>query len=192
MLTARDVVTFWLDEVSPQQRFTVDPALDQTIRDRFGAAWESAAEGGLGVWLTDAEGALGYVILVDQFSRNMFRDDPRAFSTDPSARAATAMAVNKGWDREVRADGRAFFYMPLMHSEDLADQDRCIELVAERLPEDPGTLLHARCHREIIRSFGRFPFRNAALGRESSPEERAFLDEGGYGALVRRFQDSES
>lgn len=187
MLTAKDVVTFWLDEVSPGQRFTVDPELDKTIRDRFGDAWESAAEGGLGVWLTDAQGALGYIILVDQFSRNMFRDDPRAFSTDPNARAATRMAINKGWDMEIAQSARAFIYMPLMHSEDIADQDSCVALAAERL-DDGGTLLHARCHREIIRTFGRFPFRNKALGRESSPEERAFMDEGGYGALVKQFQ----
>jgi len=191
MLGAEDVIAFWVDEVGPKGWFGGGDALDQQIRDRFGEAWEAAVAGAFGLWLTSARGTLGYIILVDQFPRNMFREDPRAFSTDSNARAAAKVGLARNWDFAVDTGARPFFYMPLMHSENLIDQDRCVRLVHSRLPGDESTLLHARAHREVIRKFARFPFRNAALGRQNTPGEQAFLDDGGYGGLLKRLQQTD-
>ncbi|SLN17559.1 DUF924 family protein [Roseisalinus antarcticus] len=190
MVKPEDVLSFWADEVGPKGWFEGGEALDRQVRDRFGEAWEAASHGAYGLWLTSPRGSLAYVVLTDQFPRNIFRDDPCAFSTDKSARAASKAAIGRDWDASVPDALRHFFFMPLMHSENLVDQERCIRLLLTRLPGDAGTLLHARCHREIIRRFGRFPFRNAALGRESSAAEQAFMTDGGYGAIVRGFQSA--
>ena len=192
MVTPEDVIAFWFDEVGPKGWFGGGEALDEEVRQRFGAAWTEASEGGYGFWLMEPRSALAYLILVDQFPRNMFREDPRAFSTDPSARAAANGAIEKRWDLELDETARSFVYLPLMHSEDLADQDRAIALIRERLPEDANSLLHAEAHREIIARFGRFPFRNKALGRSSSPEETVFLEGGGYGAVVRALRGDDA
>ena len=174
MVSPDEVLKFWLDECGPNEWFATDSALDDTIRDRFGATWQAATEGRFSLWLTYPNGALAYIILTDQFPRNMFRDDPRAFSTDRAALAAAKSAIAKGWDLRVDAPARQFFYMPLEHSENLCDQDRAVRLICERM-EDDVYLLHARAHREVIRQFGRFPHRNAILGRESTVDEAAFL-----------------
>ncbi|WP_415920264.1 DUF924 family protein [Tateyamaria sp. SN6-1] len=191
MVGPDEILAFWLDECSPDMWYKQDEALDTTIRERFGAAWQAAAEGSFSMWLTYPNGALAYIILTDQFPRNMFRDDPRAFALDSAALAAAKSAINKGWDMRIDEPARQFFYMPLEHSENACDQDRAVRLICERV-EDPVKLLHARAHREVIRQFGRFPHRNAALGRRTSPAEAAHLEAGGYGAVVRSMQQDKA
>jgi uncharacterized protein (DUF924 family) len=117
----------------------------------------------------------------------MFRGQAKAFSTDPKARAAARKAISEGWDMQAPEPERQFFYLPFEHSEDPADQELAVTYTTERLTGD-GISLHARAHHEIIRRFGRFPFRNAALGRASTAEETKFIEEGGYGAIVRALQ----
>ena len=186
MVTPEEVLQFWLDEVGPKGWYQTSDALDEAVRARFASAWENAHAGAYGLWLTYPTGTLAYVILTDQFPRNMFRGDMRAFATDRAALTAAKVAINRGWDMRIAEPARQFFYLPLMHSENLCDQERCVRLICERMPEHgPDNLLHARAHREVIRRFGRFPYRNAALGRVSTTPERAFEAEGGYGALVR-------
>ena len=128
---------------------------------------------------------LAYLLLTDQFPRNMFRDEGRAFASDPLARHVATFAWHKKIDLGIDPPLRQFFYLPLMHSESIVDQDRCVALFKARMPDAANNLLHARAHREVIRRFGRFPYRNAALGRQTTPEEQAFLDGGSYGAIVR-------
>lgn len=189
MVSPDDVLRFWLDEVGQKGWYEQDEALDAQIRARFLDGWESVRTGTYAMWLTYPTGTLAYIILTDQFPRNMFRGDARAFETDRAALTAAKVAINRGWDLRIDEPARQFFYLPLMHSENLCDQERCIRLICERMPEHgPANLLHARAHREVIRRFGRFPYRNAALGRSSTAPERAFEAEGGYGALVRQVQ----
>jgi uncharacterized protein (DUF924 family) len=191
MANPDDILSYWLDEVGPEGWYKGGEALDADIRDRFDADWKRARDGALSLWLTYPTGTLAYIILTDQFPRNMFRDTATAFEMDVAARAAAKMAIDKGWDMRIDEPARQFFYLPLMHSECLADQDRCVRLMKTRLPETgEGNLLHAKAHREVIRRFGRFPYRNTALSRETPPAEAAFLESGGYGAAVRELQQS--
>lgn len=180
--TSQDVTAFWIG-AGPDAWYKADADFDQQIRDRFGALWDDAAAGKLGDWATNTQGALALIILTDQFPRNMFRGEARAFATDAMARKTACYAIDRGWDIRVAEPERQFFYMPFMHSERLTDQDHSVRLIKERMAGD-DTLLHARAHREIIRTFNRFPYRNAALGRASSSAERDFIDGGGYGAIV--------
>ena len=189
MVTADEVLSFWLDELTPADWYATDDALDQRIRDRFLGAWNEAVEGAHGLWLTYPSGALAHIILTDQFPRNMFRDSARAFETDRSALAAAKNAIDRKWDLKIAEPARQFFYLPLMHSENLCDQERCVRLMHERMPETGASnLLHAKAHREVIRLFGRFPYRNAALARASTAPERDYVDQGGYGETVRQLQ----
>jgi uncharacterized protein (DUF924 family) len=174
--TARDVVTFWR-EAGPERWFEKDTAFDEDIRRRFLATHEAAAAGKLREWENTAEGALALLILLDQFPRNMFRNSARAYATDPLARAVAAGALVKGFD-SVFPDLRSFFYLPFEHSEDLADQERALALY--KAAGDTDNLKWAEIHADIIRRFGRFPHRNAVLGRATTPEEQAFLDSGGF------------
>jgi uncharacterized protein (DUF924 family) len=177
--TAQEIAAFWRG-VGPDGWYKKDPALDQSIRDRFLPAHEAAAAGRLKAWEDSAEGALALMILLDQFPRNMFRNDARAFATDPLARAVAAGALVKGFDAKVGdkdVDMRGFFYLPFMHSEDLADQERSVALYKAAGSAD---LKWADLHADIIRRFGRFPHRNAVLGRTTTPAEQAFLDDGGF------------
>lgn len=190
MRTIDDIIEFWLSQVGPKGWYVSSEELDQTIRDRYTALWNEALNGHLQDWTADARGALAYLILTDQFPRNMFREDPRAFATDPRARAVAKHAISDGFDMAIPEPERQFFYLPLMHSECLSDQDRCVRLMLTRMPQEGGSnLLHARAHRRVIRRFGRFPYRNAALARCSSVEESRFLTEGGYGQIVRELQE---
>jgi uncharacterized protein (DUF924 family) len=180
-----EVLEFWLTTVGPKGWYLADDQVDAEIRRRFLPLWEEARDGGLTDWWATPPGTLAFLIVTDQFARNLFRGDGRAFATDAAARAAARRAIALGQDLKVKEPERVFFYMPFEHSEAVADQDWSVELTAARI--DPGTdyLLHARAHREIIHRFGRFPFRNAALGRVSTPGEEAFLKGGGYGAVMR-------
>ena len=180
-----DVLEFWLDECSPEDWYKSEPEFDKEIERLFRGAWDRAMGGALSLWLTYPSGTLAYIIVTDQFSRNMFRDTKDAFASDAIALAASKSAIEKGWDKRIDEPARQFFYMPLMHSETLVDQDRCVRLVKSRMEESEKNLLHAKAHREVIRQFGRFPTRNAALGRKTTTKEQAYLDNGGYGAIVR-------
>lgn len=171
-----DVVSFWR-EAGPSRWFRKDAAFDTQFRDRFLAAHEAAARGDLDSWGNDAEGALALLILLDQFPRNAFRGGARMFATDAKARSVADAALKKGFDEATEKPLRNFFYLPFMHSESLADQDRAAALTA---PLDAESHKFAHIHRDIIEKFGRFPHRNAVLGRETTPQEQAFLDSGGF------------
>ena len=185
MSTPEEILQFWLDETGPEGWYKGSDALDQEIRDRFEDAWERSTEGAYSLWLTYPSGALAYLILTDQFPRNMFRGTPKAFETDPLALAVAKIAIKKDWDLKIDEPARQFFYLPLMHSECITDQERCIRLILTRMPETgQENLLHAKAHRDVIRKFGRFPFRNEALDRRPTECELEFLENGGYGAIV--------
>ena len=188
---AQHVLHYWLDEVGPDGWYGGGPELDADIAANFAGLWARARAGGLSLWLTHPSGVLAYLILTDQFPRNMFRGTAQAFATDGIARGAAVMAVDRKWDCRIDPPGRQFFYLPFEHSENRHDQDRAVRLFADRMPEAKENMLHAKAHREVIRRFGRFPFRNEALGRASTPEEAKWLEEGGYGAVVRRMQGDD-
>lgn len=180
-VTPQAINGFWLDEIGEAGWYVRSDALDETIRRRFLPAWQRAAELAPG-WADTPEGALAGLILTDQFPRNMFRDDPRAFDTDPLARTLARAGVENGFHLRIAPPGRQFFYMPFEHSEDLADQDHAVDLFRQHMPGE--SLRHARLHRDTIARFGRFPWRNAALGRVPTPAEDRVMQAGGYGALV--------
>ena len=170
-----EILDFWFRR-EPKAWFAKDAAFGQEIRALFLAQYELAAAGGLASWLGEAKSCLALVILLDQFPRNMFRDSARAFATDALALAAASTIVEHGWDRAFSPDERTFAYLPFEHSESLQDQERSLQLF-----EGNENLEWARKHYEIVRRFGRFPHRNAALGRASTPEEIAFLAQPGSG-----------
>jgi uncharacterized protein (DUF924 family) len=171
-----DVVAFWR-EAGFDAWFTKNAEFDRRFRDRFLAAHERAARGELDAWAATPIGALALVVLLDQFPRNAFRGEPRAFATDPAALAIANAALAAGFEAAVPPDVAPFFSLPLQHSENLADQDRAVAL-AERYG---GRYVEsAREHREIVRRFGRFPHRNPILGRPMRPDEQAFLAGGGF------------
>lgn len=173
----QDVLDFWR-AAGPQSWFRKDAEFDRVFRERFLATHEEAAAGRLASWGATAEGALALALLLDQFPRNAFRDTPRMYATDPQARAVARAAVAAGFDRRVDPQLRPFFYMPFMHSEQLEDLERCVQLAR---PLGGETARYAEHHRGIVQRFGRFPHRNALLGRQSTPEEERFLAEGGFG-----------
>jgi uncharacterized protein (DUF924 family) len=175
--SAGDVLAYWR-ALGPKRWFVKDAAVDAEIRARFQNLCSAAFAGTLGHWEDDASGALAHIIVLDQFPRNMFRGSAGAFAADPLARAAAGRAIDCGFDRQAAKAERPFFYLPYMHSEALADQERCCDLC--RAAGDEGTLKFAELHADIIRRFGRFPHRNAVLGRVTTPEEQAFLDGGGF------------
>lgn len=189
MTTPQEVLAFWLDETSPAGWYSSDATLDAEITHRFGNAWKNAAEGAFSLWLTYPSGCLAYIILTDQFPRNMFRGQCQAFATDHAALAVAKAAVDKDWDLRIDAPARQFFYLPMMHSENVSDQSRCMRLMSTRMPESGAdNLLHARAHREVIRKFGRFPYRNAALSRRMTSEEESYLENGGYGSTLEELR----
>lgn len=188
MTDAIAVLDFWLEEVGPKGWYAGGEVLDARCRDGFLELWDAARGGGLDHWIDGTVGTLAFIILTDQLARNMHRGSALAFATDPMARAAARRALEEGWDMGAPEPDRQFFYMPFEHSEAAEDQDLAVRLMTERLPENPEMVLHARAHAEVIRRFGRFPFRNEALGRTSTPDEAAFLAEGGYGAVVRALE----
>ena len=147
------------------------------MRETFLATYETATAGQLSAWEATAEGALALVIVLDQFPRNMFRGDARTFAADATARAVANRALKRGYDQDVAANERGFLFLPFMHSEDITDQQRCVELYRAAGDEN---LKWALQHADIIRRFGRFPHRNAVLGRATTPQEQAFLDDGGF------------
>lgn len=173
---ARAVVDYWR-AAGPSLWFAKDPAFDRSFRERFAEAHARATRGELSDWANTADGALALILLLDQYPRNSFRGTPRMYATDAVARDVARRAVEAGFDRQVEPALQVFVILPLGHSESLADQEHAVEL-SRRL--GPLHLEHAEHHRDIVRRFGRFPHRNAILGRASTEAEREYLDNGGY------------
>jgi uncharacterized protein (DUF924 family) len=182
------ILRFWfghdLGDVPPvlQRRwFAKEPAFDGEVLTRFVATYQEALTGALDGWRLGPLRCLAFVILLDQFPRNMFRGTAKAFASDSLALSAARHAVTEGFDREVPTLARVFFYLPFEHSETVADQDHCVRLLEQwrDAPEMESFADYARRHREVIARFGRFPHRNATLGRQSTPEELAFLSQPG-------------
>ena len=171
-----DVVAFW-KEAGPEKWFRKDAEFDRAIADRFGALHAQAAAGTKNDWAATPEGALALLLVLDQFSRNMFRGTPKAFSQDEMALAIAIKAVDAGFDQKLPQELRFFMYLPFEHAESIADQERCVLLVHASAPL---ALPYALEHERIIRRFGRFPHRNPILGRHMTPAEQAFLDGGGF------------
>lgn len=169
------VLAFWFRGAeSRPEWFRKDPAFDEQIRSRFLATWEAALAGALESWRATPREALAYLVVCDQFPRNLFRGEARAFATDPLALAAARDVVARGWHLSMPAVEQLFVYLPFEHSEALADQERSLALFAGHANHD-----YAVKHWEIVKRFGRFPHRNAALGRASTDEELAFLQQPG-------------
>jgi uncharacterized protein (DUF924 family) len=176
MATAEDVLHFWFEESTPKKWFTESDKFDAQIKTRFGADYDIAAKGGDSDWRGSASGCIALCILLDQFPRNMFRDDPKSFATDPLARNVARDALEqqcyvKDW---LTDDHRCFLYLPLEHSEEMEDQRLSLRLFKERT-ENERYIDYARRHLVVIERFGGFPHRNKVLGRESTAEEIEFL-----------------
>jgi uncharacterized protein (DUF924 family) len=177
LATIADVIGFWR-EAGPEKWFEKDEAFDAAILARFLDTHLAAARGELADWEATPEGAYALLILLDQFPRNLFRGSPQAFATDAQALAIAERAVARGFDQHFDAIERRFLYMPFMHAEDLAHQERCVALCAAS--DDAEGVKFAEIHRDIIRDFGRFPHRNPVLGRKTTPAEQEFLAGGGF------------
>lgn len=176
--TPNDVLHFWR-EAGPEQWFKKSSRFDDAIRLKFEPVHHAAARGEHDDWAQTAEGALALLVLLDQFPRNLYRGSAHSYATDPKARAVARSAVARGFHREVEPILAQFFVLPFEHAEDLADQDEGVRLAAEL--RDAELQKWTAIHRDIIARFGRFPHRNPSLGRDTTPEERAFLDDGGFG-----------
>ena len=174
---AAEILAFWR-AAGPEKWFAKDDAFDAEISTHFRPLVEAAARGELSDWEETPEGVYALLILLDQFPRNLHRGSPRAFAADALAREVAGRAIARGFDQVFDNPERRFLYMPLMHSEDLVDQERCVTL-SEASGDDDSTKW-AIIHRDIIRDFGRFPHRNALLGRTTTEEERRFLENGGF------------
>ena len=170
-----EVLTFWFGETAPDRWFEKDPAFDLSVRERFLGLHETLVSGGDDRLLADARTALAAVIVLDQMSRNMFRDTPRAFAADPQALRLAEAAIDRGFDAGLTKDQRMFLYLPFEHAEDRQSQARCVALTASL--GDPEAQKWAEAHKAIVDRFGRFPHRNRVLGRISTPEEIEFLKE---------------
>ncbi len=168
-----EVLKFWFEQTAPDQWFKKNPTFDANIRERFLGLHEILVSGGNDGLLADARTALAAVIVLDQMSRNMFRDTPRAFAADPQARSVAEAAVARGFDAGLTKDQRMFLYLPFGHAEDRQSQARAVALTASL--GDPESQKWAEAHKAIIDRFGRFPHRNSVLGRISTPEETEFL-----------------
>jgi uncharacterized protein (DUF924 family) len=185
MPVAPDILDFWFAPASSPEYghsravwFKNDPEFDRLIRDRFLMVYQQAAAGQLAAWQASAPTCLALIVLLDQFSRNLFRHTPQAFATDSQALAAAERAIAHGLDVELLPVQRWFIYMPFEHSENLQHQERSVQLF-EQLKDLPAGADYARRHWQVIQRFGRFPHRNAILGRPSTPEELEFLSQPG-------------
>ena len=184
------ILNFWLDEVGPNCWYSSDDSLDGLIERKFKETLQDILSGGHSLWLTYPSGALAYIIVLDQFSRNIFRGSKSSFTADRAALAASKQSIKYEFDLKIDEPARQFFYMPLMHSENLYDQEKCIRQILQKLPLSGHNLLkHARAHRELIRSYGRFPGRNSQLGRTNTSFEQSYFDYGGYQAVLSRINN---
>ncbi len=176
---ATEVLAFWW-QAGPQRWFTRDEAFDEVCRSRLGKLHARAAAGELDHWAGAPHSMLALILLLDQVSRNIYRDRPEAFAQDAKALKLAESAVDKGFDRAYPLPARGFFYMPFEHAEDMAAQERSVDLF--RMTGDQEFTYFALVHLDVIRRFGRFPHRNAVLGRQTSAAEQAYLDSGGFSA----------
>lgn len=176
-MKAEEVVRFWFEECEPRQWFDKDSAFDDLLRRRFGTTHTAASHGELFDWRAAAEGRLAEIVVLDQFSRNIYRDTPLAFAFDSLALVLAQEAVARGADRELSPAQRAFLYMPYMHSESLVIHEQALRLFGQ--PGLEVNLKYEHMHRAIVERFGRYPHRNAILGRASTPEEIEFLKQPG-------------
>ena len=183
MPRAQTVLDFWFNEIDTKLWFSSTEAFDAEIREKFESTALDIAEHDFDaaphLWENDADRALALILVLDQFPRNMYRGQAKSFQWDVMAQSVTHRMLEKVWDFRIPQKRRAFVYMPYMHAESLELQNKCVELCETRL-EDKNTLFHAISHREIIQTFGRFPHRNAALGRESTADEKVYLESGAY------------
>jgi len=183
MAESDTVLDFWLTTVGAARWYKADPALDAEVAARFEGMVAEARRGAFSDWILNPRSGLALILLLDQFPRHIWRDTAAAFESDARAMAKAKRAMSLGHDMKIAEPERQFFYLPLMHSESQADQDRCVRLILTRMPlTGAANLPHAVAHRDVIRRFGRFPFRNAALGRDTTEAEQAWLDAGGYRA----------
>lgn len=173
------IVDFWR-QAGPARWYAKDKAFDEEVRARFLEAHEAAARGELWDWESEALGALALILLLDQFPRNLFRGSAHSFATDSAALEVAQRAIAARRDAQITDVMRQFFYLPFMHAEDLAAQERCIALFEPLGADYAENLKFAHLHRDIIARFGRYPHRNSVLGRKTSPQEQAFLDAGGF------------
>jgi len=176
-LSPGDVLAFWL-AAGPDRWFREDEAFDAEIRARFQGIYDDAAAGRLSSWENTQDGALAAVIILDQLPRNMFRGSARAYATDSMARAVAGRAIARGFDQRIAMPARVFLYLPFEHSENPVHQEYCLTLL--QATGDADLVEWGELHADIIRRFGRFPHRNAVLGRVTTPEEQTFLDNGGF------------
>ncbi|TNE62102.1 MAG: DUF924 domain-containing protein [Alphaproteobacteria bacterium] len=177
-MRAEDILYFWFTEIDAASWFRKDARFDALLTRRFMATYETAAAGELAAWRNSPRGRLAEIIVLDQFPRNMFRDSPRAFAADPMALALAQEAVRAGADKALLPGWRAFLYMPYMHSESRKVHEDSITLFGSA-PELAENLKFAHAHKDIVDRFGRYPHRNAVLGRQSTAEETAFLKQPG-------------
>jgi uncharacterized protein (DUF924 family) len=175
------ILDFWR-QAGPARWFAADPGFDQAIRERFESLHMMASQGLLAAWEQDAAGTLALLLLTDQFPRNLYRGSAHAFASDAIARAVAERAIERGFDRACDPMMRSFFYLPFMHHEDMASQLRALVLYEKLVGEggDIEGLRYARLHADLIARFGRFPHRNPMMGRISTPEETAYLAQGGF------------
>ena len=176
-----DIIAFWRD-AGPERWFAHDPAFDGAIAENFGAAHMLASEGKLSGWEDSPPGALALLILIDQFPRNIYRGSAHAFATDALARGVADRAITRGFDKTIESVLRQFFYLPYQHHEDMNSQNRAVAIYETYVAEggDPETLRFAKLHADLIARFGRFPHRNAMMGRVSTEEETAYIANGGF------------
>ena len=177
MIKPTEILEFW-KEIGPDGWWEKNESVDNTIRERFGPAHEQATKGNLNEWKKTADECLALVILLDQLSRNLFRGSPKSFSQDNQGLDIVKHALSHGFDRQCDSELMKFFYVPFMHSEAIAEQEKCVILMHSTQDED--SINAALVHREIIARFGRFPHRNEVLDRHTTPAERSFLDQGGF------------
>ena len=179
---AEEILEFW-SGVGAERWYVGSPEFDEDVRTRYEGLWADALAKKFSSWQLSARSSLALIILLDQFPRNMFRGNEASFKSDRMALCVAKKAISQNFDLEIEGDMRQFFYLPFMHSESLMDQDAAVRAFVTRMPK-PQQLLHARAHRQVIRDFGRFPYRNEAMGRTSTGKEVAYLDAGGYGFTV--------
>ena len=179
---SKDVIEFWTNEVGPQKWYDRnDTSTAKDMKSKFEPLWVDAKAGNLNSWMCTAEGCLALVLLLDQFPRIMFQGTAKAYQSDGNALAVAKRGLVMGHDLATPEHLRQFFYMPMMHSESLMDQERCVRLMSLRMPQLGETgILHAKAHRDVIRQFGRFPYRNEILERATTGPETAYMTAGGY------------
>ncbi len=175
--TKSHIIHFWFEDTAPQQWFQINPEFDALVSAEFSEIYEVAAAGDCADWKIDAPGCLALSLVLDQFPRNMFRGQGKAFATDKDALIISKHAIHRGFDQILTPMKRRFIYLPFMHSESLSDQKKSVELFGTMQVQDPMGYEHALRHYREIENFGRFPYRNKALGRENTPDEAEYLKE---------------